>query len=278
MQPHLVLCLAASFAVSGCVHVRLSARDLLTPDDPPAAAHLAASYFVEETSIDRSGRTVGITRAHRPGNDTVIIFCGGDRFHRSMEGGAVLTALARNADVVLFDYPGFGTSTGTPSPASILDNARAVGEYVARLATAARQKRVLYGFSLGGVVAAQLAAEQPVDGVVLEATSPDVASWARTQVPWFARPFVRLDLEPALARIDNVRALSGFSGRILVLAGDNDSRAPAALSRKIARGLTAHGRKVELREFAGAGHGEIYRSPQFQPTIDRFLADLGGAQ
>lgn len=278
MRRHLVLCLAASLAVSGCMHVHVGARNLLTPDDPPAAAHLAANYIVEETSILRSGRTVGITRAHRPGNGTVIIFCGGDQFHRSMEGGSVLTALARNADVVLFDYPGFGTSTGTPSPANILDNARTVGEYVASLATTAGQQRVLYGFSLGGVVAAQLAAEQPVDGVVLESTSPDVTSWARSQVPWFAKPFVRLDLEPELARIDNVRALARFSGRILVLAGEKDSRAPPALSRKIARGLAAHGRKIELREFAGAGHGEIYRSPQFQPTIDRFLANLGGSR
>jgi pimeloyl-ACP methyl ester carboxylesterase len=258
--------------------VRLSSRNLLTPDDPPSAAHLAERYVVEETNIDRSGRSVGITRAHRPGNRTVIIFCGGDRFHRSMEGGSVLTALARNADVVLFDYPGLGTSTGTPSPASILDNARAVGEYVARLSTTTDQRRVLYGFSLGGVVAAQLAAEQPVDAVILEATSPDVASWARTQVPWFAKLFVRLDLDPDLARIDNVRALERFSGPILVLAGERDSRAPPALSRKIARDLAAYGRRVELKEFAGAGHGEIYKSPQFQPTVERFLADLGGPQ
>jgi hypothetical protein len=126
-------------------------------------------------------------------------------------------------------------------------------------------------------VAAQLAAEQPVDGIVLEATSPDVASWARTQAPWFAKPFVRLDLEPDLARIDSVRALAGFGGPILILAGENDSRAPPALSRKIARGLTAHGRRVELRQIPGAKHGEIYKSPQFQPALDRFLAAVGGS-
>jgi pimeloyl-ACP methyl ester carboxylesterase len=278
MLGRLTLPLAASFVLSACVHVHLGSHNLLTPDDPPAAAHLAASYVIEEASISRSGRTIGITRAHRPGNSTVIIFCGGDGFHRSIEGGSVLGALARNADVVLFDYPGFGISTGTPTPASILDNARAVDEYVASLSAAPGQKRVLYGFSLGGVVAAQLASEQPVDGLVLEATSPDVASWARTQVPWFAKPFVHLDLEPDLARIDNVRALEGFRGRILVLAGKRDGRAPPSLSRRMAKALAAHGRMVELTEFAGAGHGEIYKSPQFQPTIDRFLLNLGSEQ
>jgi pimeloyl-ACP methyl ester carboxylesterase len=277
MHFRLALILAALLALSGCMHVRVSSKDLLRPDEPPAAAHLAAGYVVEDALMQRPGRVVGITRAHRPGNRVVIIFCGGDAFHRSIEGGPVLTALARDADVVLFDYPGFGTSTGAPNPDSILDNARAAAEYVARLATTAGQKQVVYGFSLGGVVAAQLAGERSFDGVVLEATSADVGSWARSQVPWFAKPLVRIELDPALARIDNARALAGFRGSILILAGEQDKRAPPALSRKLAQRLKHMGVRTELQEIARAGHGDIYKSPLYEPVIDRFLASLRGA-
>jgi pimeloyl-ACP methyl ester carboxylesterase len=227
--------------------------------------------------MQRPGRVIGITRAHRPGNRVVIIFCGGDVFHRSIEGGPVLAALARNADVVLFDYPGFGTSTGAPNPDSILDNARAAAEYVSRLATTAGQKQVIYGFSLGGAVAAQLAGERPFDGVVLEATAPDVGSWARSQVPWFAKPLVRIEVDPALARIDNARALASFRGSILILAGERDKRAPPELSRRLAQRLKDMGVRAEYQEIRHASHGDIYKSPLFEPAIDRFLAGLRGA-
>ena len=277
MYCHLAPILAALLAASGCMHVRVRSQDLLRPDEPPAAAHLAAGYVVEDALIQRSDRVVGITRAHRPGNKVMVIFCGGDGFHRSIEGGPVLAALAREADVVLFDYPGFGTSTGTPSPDSILDNARAAAEYASHLSTPAGQNEVLYGFSLGGVVAAQLAGERPFDGVVLEATAPDVDSWARSQVPWFAKPLVRIDLDPALARIDSARALASFPGSILILAGEHDKRAPPALSRKLAQRLKAMGVKADLQDIPRAGHGDIYKSPLYRSAIDRFLAGLRGA-
>jgi pimeloyl-ACP methyl ester carboxylesterase len=264
----------AAMALPSCVHVRVTSKNLLSPDEPPASARLAAGYAIEDMAIQRADRVVGITRAHRDGNQIVVIFCGGDGFHRSTEGGSVLTALAQNVDVVLFDYPGYGASTGKADPESILDNARATADFVSQLPSTGGQKRVLYGFSLGGVVAAQLAGEQPVDGLILEATAPNVGSWARTRVPWFARPFVRVELDAALARIDNVKALKNFRGSVLILAGEHDRRAPPVLSRDMAKRLSAEGVRTELHVFEGASHGEIYKAAAFRPTLDRFLAGL----
>ncbi|MGH8264885.1 MAG: alpha/beta hydrolase family protein [Steroidobacterales bacterium] len=266
----------AAITLSGCAHVRVSAEAMLKPDDPPAAARLAPGYAIEESSIARNGRTVAITYAHRPGNGVVILFCGGDSFRRSREGGSVLTALARQDDVVLFDYPGYGDSTGHPEPATLLDNARAAAAYVTSRKPAEEQARVLYGFSLGGVIAAQLAGEQSFDGIVLESTAPDVTSWAHSQIPWFAKPFVRIELAPALARIDNVAALRSFAGRVLILAGGRDKRSPPDLSRSFARQLATAQRMVELRIFPRAVHGEIYRDPEYPIVLEKFLARLRG--
>ncbi len=271
--PLLTLTLAI-IGVSGCMHVRVNAKDLLSPDEPPASARLAAGYVIEDMLVQRGDRVVGVTRAHRDGNRAVIVFCGGDGFHRTSEGGSVLHALAQGADVVLFDYPGFGASGGTADADSILDNARAAEEYVSKLPSTGGQKRVLYGFSLGGVVAAQLAGERPVDGLILEATAPDIARWAHSQVPWFAKPFVHIELDPALARIDNVKALAQFRGRVLILAGEKDSKAPPALARDMARRMKAQGVRTELRIVPSAHHGEIYKSPDFGAGLERFLAGL----
>src|SRR5690606_28690220 len=133
------------------------------------------------------GRLVGITHAHHPSSRSLVIFCGGDRFHRALHGGRVLEVLARGADIVLFDYPGYGDSTGPLDPPTILDTALAVYDYVTALEESRGRMRIVYGFSLGGIVAAYLAGSRPMDGVVLEATAPSVSGWASSRVPWLAR-------------------------------------------------------------------------------------------
>ena len=265
---------AAALALAGCVQLQLNATSILAPDQPPAAARLGDAYAIEELEIARADRVIGVTYAHAARNRVLLIFCGGDRFHRSLEGGTVLAALARNTDVVLFDYPGLGSSSGTPDPASILDNARAVFDSFARLPATRGQRRVLYGFSLGSMVAAQLAGERAVDGVVLEGTAPDVDSWAHSRMPWYAKPFVRITMDPALAQIDNVRSLEQFRGSVLLLAGERDRQTPPRLARAVYRRLRAQGTRSALYVLPHAGHGEIYRAPAFPAILDRFLDAL----
>ena len=186
----------------GCVTVDVGLANLMSADRAPRSAVLAKGYAVQDLVIHRGDRLIGITHAHHPQSQAIIVFCGGDYFHRSIEGGEALEALARNADVVLFDYPGYGESTGTPTAAVILENALAVYDYAVALETAAGKKRVLYGFSLGGMVAAQIAGRRPVDGLILEATAPSAEAWARSQIPWYAKPLVQPRIEPGLASID----------------------------------------------------------------------------
>src|SRR5689334_10219199 len=194
----------------GCVNVDVGLANLMSADRAPRSAVLARGYAVQDLVIHRGDRLIGITHAHHPDSQAVIVFCGGDSFHRSIEGGEALEALARNADVVLFDYPGYGESTGTPTAAVILENALAVYDYAVALETSAGKKRVVYGFSLGGMVAAQIAGRRAVDGVVLEATAPSAEAWARSQIPWYAKPLVKPRIEPGLATIDSVVSLRHF--------------------------------------------------------------------
>ena len=275
MRTLLIILLIAGLPVlGGCIHIRLDASNLLSPDHRPEAARLAPGYRVEHGIVLDADRVVAITRAHRAGNRVVILFCGGDSFRRSTDGGLVLQALAQNADVVLFDYPGFGDSTGDPSPENLVRAGRAAYRFIAGLPGAREQRLVLYGFSLGGLVAAQLAREVPADAVVLEATAPDVISWARTQVPWYAAPFVRVRLDDALANVNGVRSLRSFAGRVLLLAGSDDQRAPASLSRAYYKQLQRQGVRASLVVVPGADHGTIHRTEPFRGVLQNLLSGL----
>src|SRR5690606_23776738 len=124
---------------------------------------------------------------------------------------------------------------------------------------------------LGGIVAAYLAGSRPVDGVILEATAPSVSRWATSRVPWLARPFVDVKVDPELAGIDAHAALRRFQGAVLILAGTADRTAPATLSVHLHRKLLADGVDSRLVQVKGAGHGDIYLTREFMPTYEAFL-------
>jgi pimeloyl-ACP methyl ester carboxylesterase len=274
----LAVLLGIALTPCGCVNVDVGLTNLMSADRAPRTAVLARGYAVQDLVIHRGDRLIGITHAHHPQSQAVILFCGGDSFHRSIEGADALEALARNADVVLFDYPGYGESTGTPTATMILENALAVYDYASALETSAGKKRVLYGFSLGGMVAAQIAARRAVDGLVLEATAPSAEAWARSQIPWYAKPLVRPHIEPGLASIDSIISLRHFGGDVLLLTSPSDERVPAALSVRMYRELRRVGVRTELVQFAGASHGTIPHSPEYGPVLTAFLQRVKGPQ
>lgn len=272
----LLTALGLCLAQAGCMTLDIRLADFMQADRKPRSVPLPHGYSVQDLVIHRGDRTIGLTHAHHPDTRAVIVYCGGDVFHRSIHGGDVLLALTSGtvADVFLFDYPGYGDTSGVPNAAAVLETARAVYDYAASLYTSANKKHVLYGFSLGGMVAAQVARDRAVHGLVLEATSPNVESWARTQTPLWARPLVKPRVEPTLASVDSTRALVAFPGEVLVLAGTADRQAPPVLSEQIHRALVRAGVRSHIEVIEGAGHGSIMRQPRFAAVMRNFLSTV----
>jgi hypothetical protein len=109
------------------------------------------------------------------------------------------------ANVLAVEYRGYGRSEGSPSEAGIYRDARAGYEYLTRQRGIAPGRIVAYGASLGSTVAAHLAAEREVGGVILEAPFPSTAAVAR-RVYWFLPGLgllarTKLDTAAALARV-----------------------------------------------------------------------------
>ena len=270
----LLAILCGCLAQCGCMSVTVRLSNFMSPDRAPRSATLPRGYAVQDLVIHRGERAIGITHAHHPDSRSVVIFCGGDKFHRSIDGGEALESLALGADVVLFDYPGYGDSTGAPTRAALLDTALAVYDYTDTLQTSAGKKRVLYGFSLGGLVAAQVAHDRAADGLVLEATAPNAESWARSRIPWFMKPLVTPRIDPDLADIDAPAALARFRGQVLLLTSRADRQAPESLSAQMFKRLSQSGIRTQLVVFAHAPHGEINQSRAFAPVFRQFLEQL----
>jgi pimeloyl-ACP methyl ester carboxylesterase len=265
--------LAVSLLVS-CMSVDVRFSSFMSPDRGPHKAVLPQGYTVRDFAIYHEGRFIGMTHARHERSQVIVIFCGGDSFHRSIEGADALEALALGADVVLFDYPGYGDSTGVLTASDVLDTALAVYDYVGELDGAEGKKLIVYGFSMGGLVAAHIAGSRYVDGVVLEATAQNADSWARSRIPWYMKPLVSARIEPALASVDALTALRHFDGRVLLLGSRADRKAPAALASRLHRQLLQAGVRAERVLFDGVTHGGIPQTAGFRPALRAFMVQV----
>lgn len=129
-------------------------------------------------------------------------------------------------DVLMFDYRGFGRSTGAPSEAGLYADARAARATLLRLEGVASERVFYLGESMGGAVALELALEQPPRGLVLQSTFTSIRELTRIRAPWAPVRFLP-DHFPSAARVGRLTV------PLLSIHGDRDGTIPIALGRRL---------------------------------------------
>lgn len=266
--------LLLGLAAGGCSVVQIGEKTFLHPDDPPVAATGEQAPF----SISGAVGTLSGLRIHRPGARSVIFYAGGNDFRVHMSGGKVVRNLPADADIIMFDYPGYGASTGPATIKGTMDSLARVYDLARQNGWLQNRRIVFYGFSLGGFVVARTAAERPADGVVLEASAANVRGWGESFIAWFARPFVEVRVSPALQDYDNAAELEKAGVPVLLLSGGADEQASDDLSYALAGELEEAGVRVTRVNYPGARHGEIMQQPGFTHDLAGFLGSLSAAR
>ena len=128
-----------------------------------------------------------------------------------------------------------------------------------------------YGFSFGGSQAAAMAREGGFDGLILEATTSDIAGVGRNFVPGIARPFVRLRVDPALARFDFLGYAVAARAPILLIGAEGDRVVRPRDLRSFAGLLRSRGAEVTLVSVPGE-HGTALRDAEARAAVGRFVA------
>lgn len=154
---------------------------------------------------------------------------------------------AAGFDVVLFDYRGYGRSTGSPSEEGTYLDARAALAWLVAQPGAEASRVLFLGESLGGAVAVDLALDHPPAGLVLLSPFTSVRQMARLHYPFIPAPLVP-DAYPTLGRIGDLRA------PLLVLHGEDDEIVPLSQARDL---FEAAPEPKRIRTFPGVGHDDI---------------------
>jgi uncharacterized protein len=150
-------------------------------------------------------------------------------------------------DVLLFDYRGYGRSSGRPSEEGTYRDARAALTCLLEQ-PGVDPARVFYlGESLGGAVALDLALGRPPAGLVLLSSFTGVREVGRLHYP-FVPAFLIPDAYPT------VRQIHGLRAPLLVLHGDRDDIVPLSQGRALFE--AARGPK-QMHVFPGLGHNDL---------------------
>jgi fermentation-respiration switch protein FrsA (DUF1100 family) len=165
-----------------------------------------------------------------------------------------------------FDFPGYGTSKGTPSEAALYASARAAHATLLHLSTSAPEQVVIYGCSLGGAVAIELIRHTPAACLITESTFTNSKAMAKHLYPW-------LPIRHLLpTRFANDTKLSQVRAPKLLIHGEQDDRVPVSMAKSLFE--RASGQK-RLHLVPEAGHIDCLTrgGAIITETIRTFISD-----
>jgi fermentation-respiration switch protein FrsA (DUF1100 family) len=113
-----------------------------------------------------------------------LLFCHGNAGNISHRLDSIRIFHELGLSVLIFDYRGYGQSSGRPGEQGTYRDAEAAWRYLVDRRGIAPQRVILFGRSLGASIAAWLAARVPAAGLILESGFTSVPDVAAQLYPW----------------------------------------------------------------------------------------------
>lgn len=280
---------------------------LMTPDQPPVnldyeAVQIPVVESEEMTEGMVEGRAEGaIASAITPGSDevlkgwwipsasearapaladepqnvatsvNVILYLGGRGGNRSYHLPRIEGFHQLGFSVLMADYRGYGDSDfGPPSEATVYQDAASAWHYLTDIRGLAPEQILIYGESLGGAIALDLALQHPeAGGLVMQSTFTSMTDVAK-QVGFFRFFPLKALVTQRFASLEKIKRLDV---PILLLHGTNDQVVPYEMSQVL---YEAAPEPKNLFLIPEGSHFQIYKPGKlsYLKAIERFLAQI----
>ena len=124
--------------------------------------------------------------------------------------------------VLIFDYPGYGKSEGHPDQAACCAAADAAYHWLLKQARVPAERILIYGGSLGGGPAVDLASRRPHRALLLACTFTSLPEVSQTHYPWLPVRWLMRN------RFDNLGKIALCRGPVVIAHGTDDALFPFA--------------------------------------------------
>lgn len=252
---YLGLCLAAYL---------FQTRLIYFPGPPPGRTPADAGLEFRELELATSDGVrlhAWLLEARAPRG--VVLVCHGNAgsIEQRIEHGSAFVSMGWS--VLLFDYRGYGRSTGSPSEEGTYRDAEAAYDWLVGAGGQSGARIVVYGESLGAGVAIELARRRPVDGVVAESAFTSLADLGAEVYPilpvrWLVRH-----------RYRNLEKVAALRVPLLVIHSPQDEIVPVAHGTRLFE-AAREPRSLLLTE-GGHNDGGFLRRAEWRGAVRVFL-------
>lgn len=200
-----------------------------------------------------------------PGNLT-IIFCHGNAGNISdrLVTLQILNRLGLN--VLIFDYRGYGRSTGKPNESGTYQDAETAWRYLVETRGANPGRIVLVGRSLGGAVAIELASRHTPAALVVESTFTNLIDIGRLHYPLLPVRWLLTYEYDSMSKVSHIRCPKLF------IHGEFDELIPPDNGRRLFDAAAEP--KTWLLTPGGHNDGGFTYSHETQRYFAEFLSQL----
>jgi len=214
----------------------------------------------EEVTVPVNGARMSALHFQQPNPRGLVFFLHGNGGNLDSWTSNVDYYQRVNYDLFIFDFRGYGKSTGSiQSEQQLHDDVRTAWDTIAP--NYGGKPIVVYGRSLGAALAAKLANDVNPDILILVSPFTSMVAMARQQYPFAPEWLVRYPL-----RTDKL--IADIRTPTLFLHGDQDRIIPLGHSYEL---MDLVNTPAKLLVIQGAGHNDIHR---FQSYLDGLTLEL----
>lgn len=178
-----------------------------------------------------------------------------------------LRALAKiGVNILAVDYRGYGKSEGKPDEAGVYHDADAAYDYLIKQRHFRPEDIIIYGHSLGGAVAIDLASRRPCGGLIIQSSFINARAMARRM---FAIPLIEYVVK---SRFDSLQKIREVHAPILIVHGTRDDLVPFRMGQQL---FAAAPEPKRFYPIEGAGHNDLMEigAVSYLACLQRFVAN-----
>lgn len=168
---------------------------------------------------------------------------------------------ALDANVLVFDYRGYGRSEGKPTEAGVIQDAAAARKWLAQRAAVPESDIILVGRSIGGGVATSIATQVTPKAIVLQNTFTSLPDVAALAYPWLPVKLVMRN------RFDSMSNMQESDCPVFQSHGSSDRLIPLTLANRLHESIRSQ-KSFFLIE--GGSHND-FEPPAYFTQLRQFL-------
>ncbi len=196
--------------------------------------------------------------------ETTVLYCHGNAGNICHRLHKVKFFHEMGVNFFIFDYRGYGKSSGRPGERGLYNDAIAAYDYLMSREDVDKSKIVMYGKSLGGPIAAEVCLRRKVSALILESSFASVVIRTQQIYPFLPMKFLITQKYDAVAKVKNIDIPK------LIVHGRNDEVISFNHGQIL---FDTAAEPKQFLSFEGGHNDEVYvTSLEYKEKLEKFLS------